>query len=398
MQKKRVVIIGGGYGGIRVMQRLSKVKELEVFLFDQNTYHYLQTEAYAFIANTIKITDVTVELRSLCETHKNASFINAEVTKVDLKNKSINYDDKTMSYDYIVIATGSKTAFPDAIKGLRDHAFGVKALSCAFKLKQHFAKLLYDIMQRDNAYDDYVMNVVIGGAGLSGVEIAAEMAHYSNAYMQNNHMLGKGIHVHLIASRENVLDGMDPYLQKVARQRLEELGVNILFKTRISELKEEKVILNNGESIDFNFMIFTGGVNVSALARSLDCKLSDKGSILVEHNLNLEGYTDAFAIGDVALIKDQHEKVVPNTAQTAEKTGDIVATNIKALLKGKKTKVQFMRIDGVLVALGGKHAAVTLFDTFKISGYIGYLLKSFITWQYKVQLDLEAKSWYKQNK
>jgi len=396
--KKKIVIVGGGYGGIRVMEKLSKEKNVEVILIDQNTYHYLQTEAYAFIANAIKITEVTIELRSLCEAHDNTSFINDEVIHIDLKKKKITLNSEVIDYDYIVIATGSKTFFPEMIPGLKEFAFGVKSLSCAFELKQHFARLLFDIMQRENAQDDYVMNIVIGGAGLSGVEIAAEAAHYSNAYMKNNHMLGKGIKVHLIASRENVLEGMNPYLQQSAKKRLEELGVEILFKTRIQEVQKEKVLLDNGEHIDFSFMIFTGGVNASALTQSLDCELNAKGKIVTTGTLNIKGYTNAFAIGDVALIKDKDGNSVADTANAAEKTGEVVAKNISCLLHNKTPKKQNTSLEGVLVALGGKYASVVLFEMFRITGYLGYLIKSLITWQYKVQLDEKAHSWYKHNK
>jgi NADH dehydrogenase len=393
--KKKIVIVGGGYGGIRAMEKLSKEKDVEITLIDQHTYHYLQTEAYALIANEIKLTEVTVELRSLCEAHNNVQFLNDEVTSIDLHEQTLNvkHQEKPLSYDYIVIATGSRTFFPEKVPGLKEYAFGVKTLSCAFDLKQHFAKLLYELMQSHND-DTHVLNVVIGGAGLSGVEIAAEMAHYSNKYMKNNHMLGKGIKVHLIASRDSVLDGMHPYIQKSARKRLQNLGVNILFNTRIKEVKETEVLLNTGDTIDFNFMIFTGGVTSSPLASTLKCELTPKGKIITLDTLQIKGFGNAYAIGDASLIKNKYGDAVADTANAAEQTGDIVATNISASMHNKSHRTKFANLEGVLVALGGKNAAIILFDFIKVSGYLGYMLKSFITWQYKVQLDMKANKWY----
>lgn len=393
--KKKLVIIGGGYGGIRAMQGLSSVDDLEIVLIDQNPYHYLQTEAYALIANTVTLTDVTVDLVALCRRYKNTAYKKAIITKVDLNAKKVVSESEEIFFDFLIIATGSRTHFPPSITGLESYSHGVKTLQRAFTFKQQFESQLYERMQSEEDLFCKAFNVVIGGAGLSGVEIAAEMGHYAQKFIHDNRMLCEGIQVYLIASREQVLDGMNPYLQSKAQQRLAGLGVKVLYKTRITEVEEDEVILNNGTKIHFDFMIFAGGVKASPLAASLGTALNAKGQIKVDETLQVNCHKNIYAIGDVAELVDPAGNIIPATANAAEQSAGIVVSNIKAQLKGERPQHAFIGLQGMMVALGGFNAAVVLFNTFKVSGFLGYMLKKMITWRYKYLLDRHALKAYK---
>ncbi len=385
--KKKLIIIGGGYGGIRAMQGLSSVKELDIVLIDQNPYHYLQTEAYALIANEVSLTDVTVDLVALCKRYENTEYKKAIITDIDLAVKKVKCNDEELSFDYLIMATGSRTDFSAAIAGLEQHSHGVKTLQRAFEFKQQFEFQLYERMQSEEDLFCKAFNVVIAGAGLSGVEIAAEMGHYAKQFIHDNRMLCEGIQIYLIASREKVLDGMNPYLQKKTKKRLEELGVKVLYNTRIAEVKEDEVLLNNGSRIGFDFMIFAGGVKASPLAATLGCPLNEKGQVVVDQSLQVTCHTNVYAIGDVAALTDPGGKVIPATANAAEQSAGVVVKNIKAQLKGERPQHAFIGLQGMMVALGGRNAAVVLFNTFKVSGILGHLLKKAITWRYKYRLD-----------
>jgi NADH dehydrogenase len=393
--KKRVIIIGGGYGGVRAMQRLSTVQELEIILIDRNPYHYLQTEAYALIASSATVTDITINLVALCKSYKNVVYKKAMINSIDLAAKTISSDDEEFSYDYLVIASGSSTQFPSSIPGLQKYSHGVKTLKRAFEFKQQFESELYERMQSEEDLLNKAFNVVIGGAGLSGVEIATEMGHYAMKFMHDNRMMCEGIQIYLIASREKVLDGMHPFLQENAEKRLKRLGVNVLYKTRISEVKKDSVLLSDGQSINFDFMIFAGGVKASAIGKSLGCPLNAKGQIVVDPTLQIVCHKHVYAIGDVADLVDAAGKVIPATANAAEQSAEVVAENIKAQLKGERPQHAFIGIQGMLVALGGYQAAVVLFNTFKVSGFLGYLLKKMIFWRYRYRLDRHALKAYK---
>ena len=393
--KKRVIIIGGGYGGVRAMQRLSTVQELEIILIDRNPYHYLQTEAYALIASSATVTDITINLVALCKSYKNVIYKKDEVLGIELEEKKIKCQEDDLTYDYLIIASGSSTRFPSSIPGLVKYSHGVKTLQRAFAFKQQFECELYERMQSEEDLFYKAFNVVIGGAGLSGVEIATEMGHYAKKFMQDNRMMCEGIQIYLIASREKVLDGMHPYLQENAEKRLKKLGVNVLYNTRVSEVQEDAVILSDGQRINFDFMIFAGGVKASSLGKSLGCPLNAKGQIIVDPTLQIVCHKHVYAIGDVAALVDAGGKVIPATANAAEQSAEVVAENIKAQLKGERPQHAFIGIQGMLVALGGYQAAVVLFKTFKVSGFLGYLLKKMIFWRYRYRLDRHALKAYK---
>lgn len=392
--KKHVVIVGGGYGGIRAMQKLSEDENIRVTLIDRNPYHYLQTEAYALIANTATLTDVTVDLVALCKRYSNVTYVKASVKSVDFEAHQVITLGEPISYDTLIIASGSHTKFPQSIKGLNTYAHGVKTLSRAFKFKQRFERQLYQRMQSEDDLFCKAFNVVIGGAGLSGVEVAAEMGHFAKKFIHDNRMLCDGIQIYLVASRDEVLEGMHPYLQKKARQRLDALGVNVLYNTRITNAIEGEVHLNTGEKIGFDFMIFAGGVEGSTLTNSLCCPLNNNGQIRVKPTMQITCNENVYAIGDVAALYDKKENIIPATANAAEKSANIAAKNIKRQFEGKSLIDAHIELEGILVALGGKSAAVVIFNTFKISGYLGYLFKRLITWRYKYLLDKEALKAY----
>lgn len=394
--KKRIIIIGGGYGGVRAMQRLGDVAGLEIILIDKNPYHYLQTEAYALIANNVTITDVTVDLVTLCRCYKNTSYKKAVIKEVDLEARQVKCGEETLSYDYLILAAGSRTHFPPSIAGLQKYSHGVKTLHRAFEFKQQFESQLYHSMQSEENLLCKGYNVVIGGAGLSGVEIAAEMGHYAKKFLRDNRMMCEGIQICLIASRGNVLEGMHPFLQKNAQKRLKALGVNVLYNTRIAEVEKDRVILNDGRSIDFDFMIFAGGIKASPLAGTLGCPLNKKGQLLVDPTLQITCQKNVYAIGDIAALVDAGGKVIPATANAAEQSAEVVAKNIKAQLRGDRPQHAFIGLQGMMVALGGKQAAVVLFNIFKVSGFLGHLLKKAIVWRYKYFLDWRALKAYKE--
>lgn len=387
---KRVVIVGGGYAGIRAMQTLGNYPYMQVTIIDKQPFHYLQTEAYALIAQMASLVDVTVDLPSLCESYSHATFVKAEVTDIDFDARRVATDKRDIYYDYIILAMGSRTYFPDTIPGLHQYAHGVKSLKNAFRFRQQFEQQLFERMRSEA--DDLCrqFSVVVAGAGLSGVEIAAEMADYTHWFMRKNRMVCDKIEVQLISSRDEVLPGMHPYLKRKAKARLEKLGVNVLFNSRVASVEPNAAVLENGDHIPFDFMIFAGGIIASKLARTIDVQCNAKGQIAVGFDCRILGHDDAFAIGDVAELKGSDGHPLPATANGAEKSGEMAAENIVRINRSEPPLTYGIKLEGVLVALGRFNAAVVLFDTIRFSGLPGYIMKRIITDRYKYLLDNRA--------
>jgi len=376
-----VVILGGSYGGIAAMRRLSRHPEVQVTLIDQHPYHFLQTEGYELISSNTSFDETIVSLPALCANYDNVTFKHHTIQTIDPKQKVILFNDGKESYDMLIIAVGSVTKRFDCDENVYNYSSGAKSLRGAVKLNQFFQNELYKRLESDKKAKEN-FNIIIGGAGLSGVEIAAGMQYFFNRYYRSNALSCATLHIHLIASRETVLYGMHPSIIKTATKRLKKLRVKVHTKCRISALAKHEAILSDDTTIPFDFLIFAGGTTTAPCLDSLEVKKNKKGQITVNAFLQTESYTDIYAIGDSAALLNKKEKPLPPTAQTAIQSGEYAASNIMRTLKNKSLKQTDIQIKGIAIALGGKYAAIDL-GFIRFSGYPAYLIKKLIERLYK---------------
>ncbi len=393
---KKVLVIGGGYGGLRAIETLSEYKDVAVTLIDKNPYHYLQTEAYGYIAGRFDIHDVAIDLKSWCEGFKgNVKFIHGEATSINFEEKSVHLNGTDLFYDYLIIATGAKTHFFSFIEGLRENSYGVKNLQRAHNFRIEFENLIYKKLQNDEGSNEGELNIAIGGAGLSGVEVAAEMAYVLDNYSKTIGDTAKEIHIYLIDASETILPGMGQYSIENTRKRLEELGVKILTGAFINNVDTSYIHFKNGEKLPYNFMIFTGGIKASALNDTIESEKKGINQLITTPGLNVQGQKDVFAIGDCVEIKDAKGNALPPTAQIAEKSAEYVAKTIRHKIDGVKSQAFDADVQGIFIALGGKYAVGEMFKYIKVKGYVAYLLKKAITHAYYLGLRLRINTGFK---
>lgn len=376
-----VVILGGSYGGIAAMRLLSKHPEIQITLIDQHPYHFLQTEGYELISSNTSFDETIVSLPALCANYDNVTFRHRTVQTIDPKKKVILLNDGEESYDILIIAVGSVTKRFDCDETVYNYSSGAKSLRGAVKLNQFFQKELYKRLESDKKAKEN-FNIIIGGAGLSGVEIAAGMQYFFNRYYRSNALSCATLHIHLIASRETVLNGMHPNIIKAASKRLKKLRVKVHTKCRISAIENHEVLLTNDAKIPFDFMIFAGGTTTAPCLEKVDIEKNKKGQIAVDPYLCSRSYNDIFAIGDNAGLVDKNNNPLPPTAQTAIQSGEFAARNIIRHIKNKPMKKADMQIKGIAIALGGKYAAIDL-GYIRFYGYTAYLIKKLIERLYK---------------
>lgn len=379
MERKRVIIVGGGYAGVQALKTLAPSGECDVVLIDQHPYHYLQTEAYELIANECSMTRVMIDLIALCLSYgDHVTYIKDTIREVDYEAKHIIGNISGHAYDYLLLCTGSRTAYNGATEGLRQYSHGVKTLQSALSFKQQFEQRLYSRLESEGGWCSEPFNIVIGGGGLSGVEIAAEMAHYIRVFHQDNTLTCDNIHIFLIIPHETVLEGMEEYLVKQATKRLKQLDVKIINHSRITSVEEHALILNGSESICFDFMIFTGGIVASTLTAGMKVEKNKKSQLIVDEYMRVVQYEGVFAAGDIAELHDPQGKLVPPTAQGAEVSGASAACNILALIQGKPMIRSNIRLKGMMIALGGNYATISLLGWIRVSGVLGYGIKAII--------------------
>jgi len=393
---KKVVVIGGGYGGLRAIETLYKYEDITIILIDKNPYHYLQTEAYGYIAGRFDVHEVAIDLKNWCEGFKErVTFIHQEATSVDFEQKCIDIDGETLQYDYLIIATGAKTHFFSFIEGLRENSYGVKNLQRAYNFRVEFEDLIYKKLRHEEAYKNVELNIAIGGAGLSGVEVAAEMAHVLETYSKTIGDTAKEIHIYLIDASDTILPGMGQYSIEKTQKRLEALGVKIMTGAFINSVDENYIHFKNGEKLHYHFMVFTGGIKATKLNETIQTEKNSLNQLVTSEELNVQGHKEVFAIGDCVEIKDRDGSILPPTAQIAEKSAEYVAATIRQRIDGVASQPFDADVQGIFIALGGKYAVGEVFNFIKVKGYIAYILKKAITHAYYLGLRLRINTGFK---
>ncbi|MCK9454056.1 FAD-dependent oxidoreductase [Sulfurimonas sp.] len=390
----KVVVIGGGYGGLRAVEFLSKDAGIDIVLIDENPYHYLQTEAYGYIAGKFDMHDLAIDLKEWCDGFEGrVKFIHDKVVSVDFDKELVKSASSVIDYDYLIIATGAKTNFFSFIEGLKEHSYGVKNLHRAFNFRVEFENLIYKKLQNTKESED--INLVIGGAGLSGVEVAAEMAHVIEEYKKTIGDRVKSIKIYLIDASKTILPGMSEFIIKNTQKRLESLDVNILTETFIDRMDESYIYFKDSQKLKYHSMIFTGGIKASDLNDSLDVEKNSISQFIPNRDLSIDTRGNVFAVGDCVEIKDAKGEILPPTAQSAERSAEYAAEAIISKINKKRVKPFDASMLGIFIALGGKYSVGELFGFIKVSGYVAYLLKKAITKVYYFGLRLRINAGYK---
>jgi NADH dehydrogenase len=388
------VVIGGGYGGLRAVEHLSKSSDIDITLIDKNTYHYLQTEAYGYIAGRFDMHDVAVDIKEWCSGfEKKVEYVNDKVTFIEFDEQQVKILGGSIPYDYLIIASGAQTNFFSFIKGLREHSYGVKKLQRAYNFRIEFENLIYKKLLNEKNGED--INLVIGGAGLSGVEVAAEMAHVIEVYKKTIGARVESIKIYLIDASKTILPGMSEFLIKSTQKRLDSLGVKTLRETFIDSMDDSYIYFRDSKKLKYHFMVFTGGIKAAELNDSLDVEKNKISQFIPNSRLNIGNRENVFAIGDCVEIKNAAGEVLPPTAQTAERSAEYVADAIIRKMDKQEIKPFNSSVLGVFIALGGKYSAGELFGFIKVSGYSAYLLKKAITKAYYLGLRLRINAGYK---
>ena len=381
----KVIVIGAGYAGLRAVEKLRFLTQVSVTLIDKNPYHYLQTEAYGYVAGRFDLGDVALDLQNWTKGFYNkVEFIQDEVVSVDYATQSITTSNNQLNYDYLIVATGASTNFFEFIPGLKEYSVGVKELDRAFEFRSTFEELLYNKITHPNKKEVENINIAIGGAGLSGVEIAAEMADVITKHSKSIGESANQISLYLIDAAPTILPGMSNYIIDNTMERLESLGIHVMTNTFIEKIDENSIYFKGGESLEYRFMVFTGGIKANTVSADAQGEFSRVGQYVTDEFLQIA--PNVYGVGDCTELKDKNDKLLPPTAQTAERSAEYIVNAIYKKINNHKIKPFTMKIDGVFVALGGSYAIGEMFGFIRVKGSFAYLLKKLITKTYYLGL------------
>ena len=400
MKPIRVVIVGGGFAAVQFAKTLrSKLRpsECEILLFNRENHMVFHPLLADVAGASINADAAATPLRQMlpgvgCRTER--------VQRIDLSSSEIEFDDgssvlQRLHYDHVVIACGAESNL-GIIPGMTEHAFAFKVMSDAIDLRQHIVRQMEQAEAANDAdRQRWHLSFIVVGAGFSGVEVAGEineLVRSSTRFYRN--FKKQDIVVTMVHSQDHILPEVAPTLGEFARKKMEKAGISILLNTRAVAATHEGIELNNGKMLAGATVVCTIGTSISPLVQHLDVP-KERGRIRTAPEMRIEGQTNAWAIGDCALIINSFDnKPSVPTGQFAERQGRQAALNLVRLLKGEDTKPFRFKALGQLCSIGGYSAVAEMFGM-RVSGFLAWFLWRGVylfklpTWsrRFKVALD-----------
>jgi NADH dehydrogenase len=378
--KPRVIIIGGGFGGMETAKGL-RSPNIQTVLFDKYNHHTFQPLLYQVATSALETSSIVFPFRRHFEKQKNFFFRLGEVTAIDPSQNCIQTSIGSVKYDYLVIATGAETNFY-GLKDVEKNGHPMKTIIDSIKLRNILIRnietaLLIEDKELMNSY----MDIVIVGGGPTGVELAGAMAELKKYVFPKDYpeLEMTQMDIHLIEATSRLLNGMSDIAGAKALQYLQEMGVKVHLNCAVKSYDGHQVIFNTGEKLISKTLIWAAGVKGNPVA-GLSADSLGKASRLNTDEFNcVKGYENIFAIGDVALVEGdpQFPNGHPMMAPPAQQQGRLVAANIKRAID-KKAMMPFRYNDKGSMATVGRNKAVVDLKSFKFQGFFAWLVWMFI--------------------
>lgn len=403
MEKKRIAVLGAGFGGLRaatqIAKKISRLKLLdqyEITLIDRNEYQIYTPTLYEVATTSKETADyidlrriVTFPVRDLIRNYP-ITFLHATLHEIDLKNGMLYLSgEQTVRFDYLVLALGSETNYFN-IPGLQQNALPLKTFHDALQIRNRIISAVQD--------KEHV-RVVVGGGGSTGVELAGEIEEWL-CELREEIKKCKAT-VTLVEAAPRLLSGFDERLVARATARLKKLGVEILTNEVIAEANAEHVTLKSGRKIPYDVLIWTGGIKASSLTHALPLKTEEKRRQVVASSSmeclpetpDLKLYGKIYGLGDAICFFDPlTEQPIPKVARAALIQADVVAHNIAEDIKAEmgaankpRHKTYAPKRYPYVIPVGGKYAIAKI-GTLIISGFFGWVLKGLVELNYLLSI------------
>jgi NADH dehydrogenase len=393
-EKQRVVILGGGFGGLNAAQKLKRAP-VDVILIDRRNFHLFQPLLYQVATGSLSPGEIAAPLRGVLSKQKNAQVLLGEAADIDPDGKRVILrDGATIGYDSLIVSTGSQSSYYGN-DGWREWAPSLKSIEEATAIRH---KILYafECAERSNSEEEARawLTFVIVGAGATGMELAGALAEIANETLKNDfrHINPREARIILMEGGPRVLNAFPEDLSAKAEKLVSRLGVEVTKGVMVTEIDAAGVTYKSGDEskrLAAKTVLWAGGVTTNAFGRKLAERTKAQtdriGRIKVAADLTVPGYADIFIVGDLALSLDEEGKPLPGVAQVAIQGGAYAARTIRARAIGKRDTKPFHYFNKGDMAVIGRAAAVANIFGFHLSGLPAWVVWLFIHLMYIVE-------------
>tara|TARA_B000000477_G_scaffold18685_1_gene16136 strand:+ start:1686 stop:2930 length:1245 start_codon:yes stop_codon:yes gene_type:complete len=374
----KIVIIGGGFGGLNFLHKAKK-SDNEFILIDKTNHHLFQPLLYQVATAVLSPADIAVPIRHLFNNDKNVNVILGEVKDIDKDSNLLTLDDgEIISYDYLILSVGSKHSY----FGKNDwskYSNGLKIINDALDIRDRILKAFEKAeKEKDELKRQEYLNFVIVGAGPTGVEMAGSIAEiaFKNMKKEYRNFDTSDANVYLIEAGPKILSMFSEKLATKAEQYLKDLGVTVRKNEKVINIKKN-ILTTESSEIATDNIIWAAGNEASPLIKKLDTDTDLQGRALVDKYCLIRDSNNIFVIGDASNFKNKNNKSLPGIAPVAIQQGRYLAKIIKSNIKNKEMK-PFKYTDKGMMATVGKFKAVGVVGNLEITGLIAWLFWSLI--------------------
>ena len=380
-RRKRVLILGGGFGGLytalQLEKELARNNDADVTLVNRENFFLFTPMLHEVAASDLDLTHIVNPIRKMLRLVK---FFDGDVESVNLQNRTVTvshgleHHHHVLEYDHLVIAHGSITNFYN-LPGLQSHALTMKSLGDAIELRNRLIEHLEEAdFECSAGVRDQLLTVVVAGGGFAGVETVAGVNDFlREALPFYPHLSEENLRVVLVHSGPVILPELGEKLGGYAQKKLAQRKVEILIDTRVKRASELGVELGDGTLIPTRTLVWAAGTSPNPLLETLPCK-KDRGRIIVNEAMEVAEWPGVWALGDCAQVPDgKAGKYYPPTAQHALREGKVLAQNIVADIRGDRKRPFVFSALGQLAAIGRRTGVANILG-FQFSGFIAWWL------------------------
>ena len=373
MHEKTVVVIGGGFGGLRVAKMLAATP-VRVLLIDRRNYHLFQPLLYQVASAGLEPEEIAQPVRAILRRQKNVEFRLAEVSSIDLDRRVVRANGMAIGYDFLVVAAGAETdTFGNA--SIAEASLGLKSLQDAVAIRNHIlGQFERAVLQADTERRRSLLSIVIVGGGPTGVEMAGALSELVRLVLTRDYpgLHPEDIHVTLLEAQDRLLPGLPADLAAAAQAGLERKGVEVRYGAQVERCEPDRVILKTGEILMASTAIWAAGARAVDIVRNLGAPLGSRGRVKVEPDLSLASHPEVYVVGDAAYL-EVGGRALPMMAPVAVQMANTAADNICRQVDGRASKAFRYRDPGGLATIG-RNAAVAYVHGLKFRGFAAWVV------------------------